>query len=724
MREGNVKAEVSKPKYRKVSSSAKQARNNPNVISTRTDSQFPTGDIGRESSLRKKTPLQQDSTSSSKGIAHTLLQLIKKFASLLARIFVSLFHIIGRFFSLGASKIVHSKAVLLIISILIVAAASLGVDALANKGKVYQGVRVGAIEAGGMNVDELEEAILMQYRPLFEDKKIYVFSDEEASLDLEAALEATYDSTYSDQHTTEETRRHKKVWETSTEELDVSLDAATLADMAYAYGRTDGGLFARFNLLLHAHEIPISLSYGEEAIDSLASDIDKAIGIERINYGIEMVDSLATVTPGRDGDMVNRKAFSEEITTALFEGKDDARIVAWTEEAPLQITEKTAQKICDDINLAISNGAVLLYNDEVWEVTPAELSQWIQVEEIESEGIWTLCPSLNYSIARPALHAHMKAYLYEEDTPVKFSLEGDTILVTPESEGTIPLSKNAIGQLNTLLFVDPVVPSEIPQVEVGSTAIPEVLEFDEALELGIVDLVSSFTTEYTSGMENRNHNIHLMADLLSRSIIPANGGEWSLNEISGDYNEEAGFKSAGAIADGEFIDSIGGGVCQVATTVFNSVYHAGYTIVARQNHSLYMPSYPDGLDAAVSWPYPDLKWRNDTSSDVLLLSSYTDTSVTISLYSVDPGYTVTSAVGAWEKGEEYSTEKVYDESLAPGTTRIKAYGVDGFKIIVTRTVKDAQGKIVSEQVFESIYDPVNEIILEGPKLAAENSTAA
>ena len=74
------------------------------------------------------------------------------------------------------------------------------------------------------------------------------------------------------------------------------------------------------------------------------------------------------------------------------------------------------------------------------------------------------------------------------------------------------------------------------------------------------------------------NNIHTAADLLSGSIAKANGGSWSFNDIAGEATPDKGYQTAGAIVGGEYSDAVGGGRCQVATTVFNSVYLAGYQL--------------------------------------------------------------------------------------------------------------------------------------------------
>ena len=234
--------------------------------------------------------------------------------------------------------------------------------------------------------------------------------------------------------------------------------------------------------------------------------------------------------------------------------------------------------------------------------------------------------------------------------------------------------------------------------------------------------MASFTTEFTTGAgtENRNHNIELVSQLLSNSVVKP-GERWSFNGTAGECNAERGFLGAGAIIDGEYDDAVGGGICQVATTVFNAVYDSGFPVRTRHNHSLYISSYPTGRDAAVSWPDLDLVWENDGESDVLVRLSCADGSVTATLYGVDPGYQVSTATGEWSEGAKYKTKTKVDETLAPGTSYTKTRGTDGRSITVVRTVTDESGTVLREDAFASVYDPMTEVVVKGPDPAKDEA---
>ena len=127
--------------------------------------------------------------------------------------------------------------------------------------------------------------------------------------------------------------------------------------------------------------------------------------------------------------------------------------------------------------------------------------------------------------------------------------------------------------------------------------------------LGIRERVAGFTTEYAPG-EPRVVNIRRAAELLDGTIVPP-GGTFSMNEALGERTTERGFVPAPQISDGRLTDSVGGGISQVATTLYNAAFFAGLELVAHTPHSLYIDRYPAGREATVSWGGPELIFRND-----------------------------------------------------------------------------------------------------------------
>src|SRR5581483_102576 len=138
----------------------------------------------------------------------------------------------------------------------------------------------------------------------------------------------------------------------------------------------------------------------------------------------------------------------------------------------------------------------------------------------------------------------------------------------------------------------------------------------DAKAMGITGIVGAYETEY-GGVPNRIHNVQLVAHLVDEKLI-APGATFSFNQATGERTAAKGFLEAPVIINGELQTGLGGGVCQVSTTVFNAAYEAGLPITARTNHALYISHYPLGRDATVDYPSIDLRFVNDTGHWLLL----------------------------------------------------------------------------------------------------------
>jgi vancomycin resistance protein YoaR len=149
--------------------------------------------------------------------------------------------------------------------------------------------------------------------------------------------------------------------------------------------------------------------------------------------------------------------------------------------------------------------------------------------------------------------------------------------------------------------------------------------------LKIVEPIGTFTTRHPAG-QPRVTNIHRIADLVDGTLIGP-GGRFSVNGKIGERTTAKGFVTDHSIADGVFVETVGGGISQFATTLFNASFFGGLDIPEYQAHSIYISRYPYGREATLSWPKPDLVISNTTPYGVLIDTSYTGSSLTITLWS-------------------------------------------------------------------------------------------
>jgi len=159
----------------------------------------------------------------------------------------------------------------------------------------------------------------------------------------------------------------------------------------------------------------------------------------------------------------------------------------------------------------------------------------------------------------------------------------------------------------------------------------------------IDQLVGTFTTRHPC-CAPRVTNIHRIAELVDGAVI-APGATFSLNAAAGRRTAANGFVAAPAIADGELVDQVGGGVSQFSTTLFNAAWFSGLPIVKHQPHSKYISRYPPGREATLDFDTIDQVIRNDTDVPVVIRTATTDTSVTVALYGHTGDRRVNSTTG-------------------------------------------------------------------------------
>ena len=210
--------------------------------------------------------------------------------------------------------------------------------------------------------------------------------------------------------------------------------------------------------------------------------------------------------------------------------------------------------------------------------------------------------------------------------------------------------------------------------------------------------ISSFTTNTTAN-QNRNTNVRLAAEAINGTVIKP-GQEFSFNGTVGQRTEAKGYKGAAGYNTGEVVQEIGGGVCQVSTTLYNAVFQAGLKISSRRSHT-FEPSYvTPGRDATVSWDQPDFKFINNSSTAIGLRASYADQKVTVSVYGIpilEDGIT-------WDldskKVEDLGTPNpTYeeDQTLQPGEEVIKSKGSAGSRWETYKVVYK-NGKEISREL--------------------------
>jgi hypothetical protein len=239
---------------------------------------------------------------------------------------------------------------------------------------------------------------------------------------------------------------------------------------------------------------------------------------------------------------------------------------------------------------------------------------------------------------------------------------------------------------------------------------PPQFSTEDAEALGIKRLISYHdgevccTTFYTPGgdekNQNRIHNIHLMADTVNGTIVLP-GETFSLNDVVGQRTLEKGYLPAGAII-GPIVEccddpaNIGGGVSQFTTTIYNAVFWSGLQDVDHTPHTLYISRYPEGIEATLGWPSPDLVFRNNTAAAVYIKTEHTDDSITVKFFGDNGGLGVAAELS---ERSNFTTPQDYfdgDAAVHPGDRKVTDDGSPGWTVTVYRIIHYPDGTETTE----------------------------
>jgi vancomycin resistance protein YoaR len=235
----------------------------------------------------------------------------------------------------------------------------------------------------------------------------------------------------------------------------------------------------------------------------------------------------------------------------------------------------------------------------------------------------------------------------------------------------------------------------------------------EARAMGITMRVGRYETIY-GGDPNRIHNVQLVARLIDRELI-APGATFSFNQATGARTADRGFLEAPVIINGELTTGLGGGVCQVSTTVFNAAYEAGLKITARTNHALYISHYPQGRDATVNYPDVDLRFVNDTKHWLLLRTFVGSSSLVVDLYGSPLHRRVESETRPLVTTGGPPLRRILDPAFYEGVTIVEESGEPSRSTSVRRRVYSAGGGLLHDDTWYSSYRGEPRVVRVGTK---------
>ena len=381
-------------------------------------------------------------------------------------------------------------------------------------------------------------------------------------------------------------------------------------------------------------------------------------------------------------------------------------------------------------------GAEVYYDDAVLQRAVADMAAAFDREPVHGsyqltrEGLYATCPAPGRKLSQPALIRAVAALKggagdieaqWEETPGQELDLEAVAQELNAEPSNArydIELGKVVDGVVGVHLdpqaaqfALDAAVPGET--VQLPAQVIYPPMTAQELEEVLFRDQLSTTATELT-GTRVRQNNVKLAADSID-GLILNDGDVFDYNKVVGRRTTERGFGAAPAYINGETVDTIGGGICQVSSTVYYATLLANLEIVERYAHR-YAPNYITwGMDATVSWGGPEFRFRNNTGYPIRVDVTYDKkNNIKVEIVGTKTDDTYVKMTYKNLGDTPYETERIETEDLAWGTEQQKQSPYTGHQVVSYRNIYKGDGTLISStQEAKSNYKSRNEIILVG-----------
>lgn len=490
-----------------------------------------------------------------------------------------------------------------------------------------------------------------------------------------------------------------RIWQAAPSELGLTLNTQDAARAAFAVGRS-GTLFERV-----LHQVAAFSSGFDVAPVAVLDQRKLQITLDRIGAEVDQpaVDATLSlngtevvVTPGKGGRLLDRPTALALVTLQAQSLRDGILDLPIRDTAPV-ILDASAEA---DTARKILSAPLELHLPETdtrdkgpWTIDPGDLAAMLTIAKVEDGG----APRYEVNLRDDALTAYLAGLapdLLRYPQNARFTFNDDTRLLEVIQPATIGRQLNVEASLisikDHLRRGDHTIALEMIYNK------PQITDDMTGQQLGITELVSSYTSYFRGSSKERIQNITAAASKF-HGLLVAPGETFSMASAIGDITLDNGFAEALIIIGGQTIKGVGGGVCQVSTTLFRTAFFGGFPIVERHAHAYRVGYYEQtasghdaalaGLDATVFVPLVDFKFTNDTPNWLLMETYVGKSTLTWKFYSTSDGRTVD-----WNSSGPVNItappDPIYRENadLSNGEIKQVDWAAEGADVTVNRTV--------------------------------------
>ena len=494
-----------------------------------------------------------------------------------------------------------------------------------------------------------------------------------------------------------------KTFRISPSQLGVDPDWHAATREAVSRGNGFGPFrgFRRLFLRLDGSEVAAVPRASQASVDAWLAWVTRHVDSPRRDAALELRGLRPVVVPGRTGRILDKKAAATRVVGALASFERKPLTLPFKLDPP-HVTAADLAKAQGQAKIALSAPVRLTLGPTHYRIPRWRLAQILSLPSHGATALKIGGPGANRYFAQ------LEHTVNKPATDAQFAVDGSHVSIVPAIDAQAVDSR---ATMTNLLAAALSPTNRVARIVIISK--PAARTTKDAQAMGITHIVSSYTT-YFGGAPNRIHNVQLVAHLIDGAFV-APGKTFSFNKTTGARTQDKGFEIAPVIINGELQNALGGGVCQVSTTVFNAAYEAGLNITARTNHALYISHYPQGRDATVDYPDIDLRFVNDTGHWLLLRTFVSSSALTVNLYGTPVHRKVLSDTTPLVVTGPPPVKKIKDPTLLKGKQVVQEPGSSSLSTSVHRRVYGENGKLLYDNTWSSNYRGETRVIRVGTK---------
>jgi vancomycin resistance protein YoaR len=501
-----------------------------------------------------------------------------------------------------------------------------------------------------------------------------------------------------------------KTWTVLPADVGAQMNVEAVVKTAMGVTRQSnvfGDIGSRWKLYFSGKEVPLTGTVDSTKLAAFIAGIASTVDLPPVDAGLAIENGTIKVISSADGKVVDQAQLTKDLTASLLALRSAGLTVPVVDKAPAVTADDNAGAQ-QQAETMISGGVTVTSGDDDWTITPEQIASFMGFKAEMKDGRSTLVPFMDVTKLQPVLDAIAPVVL-QTPTDAHFEHDDTSVWVVAGKTG-----KQLDPEMTAVAITNATLKQSGRNAKVVLKSKDPELTSAKLKEMGVKQKLTSYKTTYW-GDPDRQTNVK-MATKYATNVLLAPGEQYDFDERVGERTPARGFKMAkGITGPGVLEDVLGGGICQVSTTMFNAVAggKAGLEINERWNHSIYISHYPKGRDATVTAGGKNLRFTNDTGRYIWITGQSDGITTIISVWGTDQGRTT-----EWDIGEFYgvvpmASTSSLDPLVMPGRTSLIQSGQKGQSLKTTRIVKE-NGNVIHKDVWTNVWPMFPDRIGVGP----------